>query len=524
MNPYKSLFEFRALRLWALTILSGMVILSSVFFSSCKKSSETAGESTETASEGGTSTILATAVTSGTAEGSAEIGANADDLIANSTFSTVVSINFGSTVAITNPLSGGGVTITQDGQDITVTSTATGVEFELSGTTASGSVKLYSEKKFKLTLNGVSITNNDGPALNIQSGKRSFIELKEGTTNSLSDGTVYATSAEDQKGTLFSEGQMIFTGTGSLSVKGNNKHAIVSDDYVRVISGTISITAAVTDGIHVNDAVIIDGGSLNITAGSDGIEAEEGYVIVNDGTLNITAGDDGIAASYEGTDSSIIPYVNINGGTITIKSTAGEGIESKGVLTINKGNITVNTYDDGLNAGTAIYINGGNIYCYATNNDAIDSNGILTVTGGIVVAIGANQPEASFDCDARTFKITGGTIVGIAGATSGPSSTSEIRSVILGSGAANSIIHIEAADGTEALTFLAPKAYSTLIFASAKLQSATKYTIYTGGSVTEGIHFNGLYSGGTYNRGTKSSTTFTTTSVVTQSGGSISRG
>lgn len=495
----------------------------------CKKSSVTEDSTTEATETtgtiaGGTSTILSTATTSGTPEGSVEIGANVDDLIANSTFSGVVAINFGTTITITNPLSSSGVTITQSGGDVTITSTATGVDFQLSGTTTNGSVKIYSEKKFKTTLNNVSITNSDGPALNIQSSKRNFIELAEGSTNNLTDGTTYTTSTEDQKGTIFSEGQVIFTGTGALNVKGNFKHAIASDDYIRVISGTITIAGAVTDGFHSNDAFIADGGTINVTAASDGIEAEEGYVIINDGNLNFTTGDDGIAASYEGTDATIIPYVNINGGTITIKSTAGEGIESKGVLTINKGTVLVNTYDDGLNAGTAIYINGGSIYCYATNNDAIDSNGTLTVTGGVIVAIGASQPEASFDCDARAFKITGGTLVGIAGATSGPSTTSSINSVVMGSGAANTIIHLEAADGTEAMTFLAPKAYTTLVFASAKLKSGTTYNIYTGGSVTKGTTFNGLYSDGVYNKGVKATTAFTTTSLVSQTGGSISRG
>ncbi|WP_421942996.1 carbohydrate-binding domain-containing protein [Pedobacter sp.] len=498
-------------------------------FSACKKTDSTATSTSTTtntgttSTTGGTSTILNTGIISGTAEGSTEIGANADDLLANSTFSSIVSINFGSTITITNPLSAAGVTITQNNGDVTITATATGVEYQLSGTTTNGSVKVYSDKKFKMTLNGVSITNNDGPAINIQSSKRAFIVVADNTTNNLTDAASYATSTEDMKGTFFSEGQLIFSGTGALNLKANYKHAIVSDDYVRVISGNITVASAVSDGIHTNDAIIIDGGTLKITAAGDGIQADEGYVIVNDGTLTLNTVDKGISASYEGTDTTIIPYLNINGGTITVISSKGEGIESKGVLTINKGTISLNTYDDAINAKTAIYINGGSVYAYATNNDAIDSNGTLTITGGTTVAIGANAPEASIDCDARTLKITGGLVIGIAGATSGPTaSVSTIRSVVMGSGAANTIVHIEAADGTEALTFLAPKAYSTLIYASSKLKATTAYTVYTGGSVTDGTTFNGLYLTGTYNRGTKG-TTFTTTNILTQIGGSISR-
>ncbi|TZF84123.1 carbohydrate-binding domain-containing protein [Pedobacter sp. BS3] len=502
--------------------LMGLLFFSVWMLGGCSKSKNTVSD--DESSSGGTTTIESTTVTSGTVEGSTETGANDEDNIENSTFSSIVSIAFGTTLNISNPLSGSGVTITQSGGDVVINATVAGVEYQLSGTTTNGSVKIYSDKKFKLTLNGVSITNNDGPAINIQSSKRAFIVLADGTTNSLTDGSAYATSTEDMKGTIFSEGQLIFTGNGSLTVKGNYKHAIVSDDYIRIVSGNITVSGAVTDGIHTNDAFIADGGTLKITASSDGIETEEGYIIINNGTFTLNTGDDGIAASYDETDTTITPYITINGGTITVNSTAGEGIESKSILTINAGNITTKTTDDGLNAGTAIYINGGNIYAYSTGNDAIDSNGTLTVTGGIIVAVGARAPEASFDCDARTFKITGGTLVGIAGATSGPSSSvSTIHSVVMGSGTAGKIVHIEAADGTEALTFLAPVSYSTLLFASAKLKGSTTYNVYTGGSVANGTDFSGLYSAGTYTKGTKSAT-FTTSGMVTQIGGSISRG
>jgi hypothetical protein len=473
---------------------------------------------------GSTSTAMDSAFTIGTAEGSTETGYDAEDLVENSTFSATVAINFGSTVSITNPLSAGGVTITQTSGDVVITSSATGVEYALSGTTFNGSVRIYSDKKFKLALNGVSITNSDGPAINIQSSKRAFIVVAENSTNTLTDGAVYAVSTEDMKGTLFSEGQMIFSGTGSLTVKGNYKHAIASDDYVRVISGNINISGAITDGIHTNDAFIADGGTFNITATSDGIECEEGYVIINNGFFALKTGDDGIAASYDETDATITPYVTINNGTITVNSSAGEGIESKSVLTINNGNIATTTADDGLNAGSAIYINGGYVYSYSTGNDAMDSNGTFTITGGKVVAIGSRSQEASIDCDARTLKITGGLVIGVAGATSGPTaSASTVHSVIMGSGTANQLVHIEAADGTEALTFLAPVSYSTLLYASSKLEGNTSYTVYTGGSVTSGTDFKGLYTSGTYTKGTAGGT-FTTTNMVTQTGGSISRG
>lgn len=492
---------------------------------SCSKNDVTTGDDNSGTGGSGTVTIDQTAYTSGTVEGSTETGADEDDLVENSTFSNTVSIEFGSTIVISNPLASSGVTITLSGSDVVITSTVKEVAYVLSGTTADGSVKIYSDNKFKLTLNGVSITNTDGPAINIQSSKRAFIVLADNTTSSLTDGATYATATndEDMKGTLFSEGQLIFSGAGSLTVKGNYKHAICSDDYVRVRSGNITISGAATDGIHTNDAFIADGGTLSIKASSDGIEAEEGYIIINDGTFTIDVADDGIAASYEEGDASITPYVNINGGTITITTTEGEGIESKSILTINSGDISTTTADDGLNAGDAIYINGGTVYCYSTGNDAMDSNGTFTITGGKVIAIGARSPEAGFDCDARTFKITGGLVIGTGGATSSPTaSVSTVYSVIMGSGTANQIIHIEDASGKEVLTFLSPTAYSTMLFASTKMTAATTYNVYTGGSVSSGEETNGVYTSGTYTKGT-SSASFTTNNMVTQIGGSVSR-
>ena len=486
-------------------------------FTSCSKNDD----------DNGTSLISSTAITntnaSGTVEGNTGDAADEDDILANSTFSSTVQVVFsGTTATITNPLDGAGVTVTLENGDVTINATVSEVAYELSGTTTNGSVKIYSEKKFKLTLNGVNITNSDGPAINIQSSKRVFVVLTDGTTNTLTDAATYSGIPEDEdaKATFFSEGQLVFSSSGNLTVQGNYKHGICSDDYVRVIEGAITVTGAVKDGIHANDAFIADGGTFDITASSDGIDCEEGYIVINDGTFTFNVVDDGIAASYD-TDTSIDPYLTINGGTFEINTTEGEGIESKSTLTINNGTFTINTVDDGLNAANAIYINGGEIYVKSSTNDAIDSNGILTVTGGIIVAIGTTAPEGSFDCDNNTFKITGGTLLGIGGTISSPSANSSTqRSVRLGSYTANNIIHIQSSDGTETLTFLIPQSYATMLYSSVKLEANTTYSVYTGGSVSNGTDFNGLYTGGTYSGGTNANTSFTTSSMFTIVGGS----
>lgn len=507
-----------------LGITATLTLLFFTVFVSCKKSNSGGENPPPPAST--TAVIDSIGITKGAAEGSAATGAEANDLVESFTFTNTVAIAMnGITATITNPLSAG-MNITQVGADIVIHSTTDNVEYVLSGTATNGSVRIYSDFKFKLTLNNANITNDNGPAINIQSEKAAYIVSAAGSTNTLIDGATYVkVGTEDMKGTIFSEGQLIFSGTGNLQITGNFKHGIVSDDHIRVRSSNITVVNAKGDGIHANDYFVADGGTIKITTKDDGLQVEQGYAIVNNGNITINADDKGVTVDYAGTDPLIIPYVNINGGALTVTS-VGEALESKAAITINKGDIKLSSQDDGINAATAIYINGGNIFANSTANDAVDSNGTFTMTGGKLVALGSIAPEGGIDCDANTLKITGGILVATGGTTSAPSPTaSTIRTLVMSGATANQIVHIESADGVEALTFQSPKAYTTLLFACAKLKAGTVYNVYTEGSVsTPSVNFNGLFMSGTYTKGTKTAITFTTSTVVTQSGGTVSAG
>lgn len=507
---------------------------------SCTRKDDTLGDSGIYAPVGGTIEINESPHASGTAEGMTETGDDEDDLLENSTFSKTVTITFGETIQVENAYADAGVTVVVNGQDVEVNASIDEVEYVLTGTSTDGGFKIYSDNKFKLALTDLSLTNSDGPAINSQSGESAFVVLTG--TNQLTDGTTYAATPddEDQKGTFFSEGQLIFSGEGALTVQGNNNHAIVSDDYIRVLSGTITITDAVKDGIHCNDYFIADGGTFAIKAGSDGIEADEGYIIINRGDFTIEVVDNGIAASYEDKDPvededpvgiedpiedgdpSIDPYLIINGGTFTINSSEGEGIVSKSTLTVNDANMTINSTDDCINAANAIYINGGLLYCVSTSKDAMNSKGTFTITGGTVIAIGSEQ-EDGIDCDGNELKITGGLVFGSGKATSAPTeSSSTTYSLIAGDIEADQIIHIEDANGKEVFTFMNPSSFGTLLFASAKLKANTTYNVYVGGAVTNDDSVHGLYTKGKYSRGTAIAQ-FSTSNKVTQIGGEIIR-
>ncbi len=281
-----------------------------------------------------------------------------------------------------------GVSIAISGADVTVTSTTAGVNYVLCGSSSEGSFKVASSdnnKKFELTLAGLTLNNSDGPAINIQAGKRVYVVLKDGTTNSLSDGTSYASSTEDQKGTLFSEGQLLFSGSGRLNVSANTKAGIASDDYILVRPNTnIYVNATQGNGIKSNDGIDIRGGVINVAV--SGVAAKglstDGYYTQSGGRVTaITTG----SSEYDSDEKDVSgsaglkadSIITINGGQLLVKSTGagGKGISSDQAIIINNGTVKAVTT--------------GKTYTYSSSLDSkpkgIKADGNLQINGGAIM-------------------------------------------------------------------------------------------------------------------------------------------
>jgi hypothetical protein len=262
--------------------------------------------------------------------------------------SDTISIEYvGDHVRVRNPLHFEGVVVTTNGADVTVTSTSLtkDITYRLSGSTTEGSFKLYSAHACNILLQGVSITNTDGPAINNQSSKATNVILVGGTENFLTDGTTYAAAPvvnglpEDQGAAFFSEGQLIFGGTGKLTItgKGSLQHALNSDDYVEVNSGTIIVANAQKDGIHGNDGFIMKGGSVSVSSLSDGVDGGLGYVNITGGVLNIYS----VSANVNGVccDSTL----TVSGGSVNIQvpGNQSKGLKSSKPMFLSGGDITI---------------------------------------------------------------------------------------------------------------------------------------------------------------------------------------
>ena len=95
------------------------------------------------------------------------------------------------------------------------------ITYILNGGSSNGSFLLDGSYKSTIMLNGLSITNKSGAAIDIQNGKRIKVKLADGTFNSLTDG-----ADGNQKASLYCKGHLEFSGSGSLTVVGNTSHAI----------------------------------------------------------------------------------------------------------------------------------------------------------------------------------------------------------------------------------------------------------------------------------------------------------
>ena len=262
---------------------------------------------------------------------------------------------------------------------------------------------------------------------------------------------------DEDSGNIYLAGGQITINTTGIAAKG-----VKSEGDLIVTGGVIAITttgkgkwdeedlktkAAACLG---SDAkVVIAGGTLTLTstgAGGKGINCDAEFelaggevAIVTQGALyyhngttentNYTGNTDNVNSDYYSSSKGVKAdgAITITGGKISV-TTAGrnaEGIESKTSILISNGEVTVNSYDDGINVGgdgSDLIISGGYVYSRAMNNDGIDGNGNVYVKGGLVYAIGANAPEVAIDANSEERKklyVQGGTLIAVGGLESG---------------------------------------------------------------------------------------------------------
>lgn len=241
-------------------------------------------------------------------------------------------------------ISGAGVTINNLGHST--------IHYTLSGSSTAGFFKLYSPARQEIELDNLTLTGSNGAAINNQSDKRTYIVLTGSSI--IKDGGSYSSTPadEDERAAFFSEGQICVSGTGSLSITASSadgKGGLFSDDYIRFLSGTVSVTASKGHAIRGKDAVIVSGGTVSASCSADGKKAvtTDGFFQQDGGSL--TANSTG-AAIYDSDEKDLDGTAAIKcdgdftmaGGSLTAGATGagGKGVSIGGTATFSGGSLT----------------------------------------------------------------------------------------------------------------------------------------------------------------------------------------
>ncbi len=329
-----------------------------------------------------------------------------------------------SSVTVDSTVSG---KISLENESLTITKAGT---YTISGSIDNGQiiVDCSDSDDVDLILKDVQINCNYSAPIYVISADQVRI-TSEGDNNVLSIGADISDNVDSVDGVIFSKSDLIFGGTGTISIISDYTHGIVGKDDIEYVSGNYKIVVA-KDGIQANDSLSAQDTNLSIIAKKDGIQVDndentdKGYVYFENSNITIETGEDAvnatnyieivsgqytIVAGEDGLQADI--YLHILDGTFDITTgggyqgvlniiTVGEGsggsvsetdqltesmkaIKSDDI-TVNQGSFLISSYEDAFNANNDIIINGGS-YTINSGDEAITAHNSLEINGGTII-------------------------------------------------------------------------------------------------------------------------------------------
>ena len=191
-------------------------------------------------------------------------------------------------------------------------------------------------------------------------------------------------------------------------------------------------------------------------------------------------------------DGAIYSYMSMNVfGPGSLELTAdNEGLDTELHLTINGGDITILSHNDGINTNednvSVTTINSGSLTIYAglgAEGDGIDSNGYLLINGGNVLSCAKPISDAGLDSDLGSY-VHGGTVIALGSTMDWAESNSKQVTMNLqfaSQQTANSIIRITDTSGNEVFSCAMDtydRTFSGLVLSAPNLKQGETYQIW----------------------------------------------
>lgn len=282
--------------------------------------------------------------------------------------------------------------------------------YVLSGT-LSGRIIVNSEDAdpVRLILKGISVTCQTSAPLYVASADKVIVTTVENTVNTFKDGDSYTYDDEanqEPSAAIFSKDDLTFNGKGTLTVEASFKNGIQCKDKLKIVGGTINVTAQ-NDGIKGKDCVGICGGNVTVKAEGDGIQSSNtdagnvGFVNIEGGTIKITSALDGI----QGENGVCISggEINVTSGTGSAQSDSKKGIKGTKNITVTGGRITVVSVDDAIHSDGTINVEGGEITA-SSNDDGFHAESEINIKNGKVDILRSYE-----GLEAPQINVSGGT-------------------------------------------------------------------------------------------------------------------
>ncbi len=364
---------------------------------------------------------------------------------------------------------------TEDGNVYTVTAAGT---YVLSGY-LEGQVIVDSGEtgEVVLELSGVTITSGEDSPIKILSASDVDVSAKKDTENLIKDTRSAKTAENDDQGegAIYAKTDLKIKGSGTLVVEAGYSNGIHTTKDLTIQKVTLKVIAR-NNALKGNDSITVTSGTVAaISTNGDGVKTENtdankngvtrGDILLTGGSVTVYAAGDGFQSARDfvmqagetETPSVTIYTGSYSGYTASDASvTSYKGVKVQNELLISAGEITIQSFDDGLHAdqGTSlldgtkgkgdILISGGtvtmNVYAPETKTamgrsgpggfggpggsgrpgssgggfqpqtvagaDAIHADGVLTVSGGTI------RIDSAYEgMEANVINITGGETV-----------------------------------------------------------------------------------------------------------------
>ena len=319
----------------------------------------------------------------------------------------------------------------------TVTVTSEGI-YIINGTLDDGRIVVDADKdKVQLVLDNASVNCSNSSAIYVESAKKTFITLADGSKNYLSDSSAYefADSSEDEPdAAIFSKDSLTFNGSGELEVTGNYNDGIRSKDDIVITGGKITVNA-VGDAVKGKDYIAVSDGELNLTAGKNGINSSNstdpsmGFVYIEGGNFNITSGGGSSQTTKVHTDDfgnkggfrgerpdmsengfgdfqppetndgdfqqqnlayNLENLENAENTTSTTSSSSTKGIKADGEINIIGGTFNINSADNAIDSNSDVIVSDGTLNI-DSGNKGIHADSKIDINGGTVSVVNSYE-------------------------------------------------------------------------------------------------------------------------------------